>query len=84
MNSVRIPLSQYDLIVELRPLAPAPVPGKRTRRAPRLTTPTTPEAVVKRLTLSAACWSDSPNYLRKVLLQLPDVVSVAFEPKEKA
>ena len=66
MNSVRIPLSQYDLIVELRPLAPAPAPGKRTRRAPRLTTPATPE------------------YIKKVLLQLPEVVSVACVAKEKA
>ena len=84
MNSVRIPLSQYDLIVELRPLTPVPAPGKRTRRAPRLTTPATPETVVKRLTLSAACWSDNPEYLRKVLLQLPEVVSVACVGKEKA
>ena len=83
MNSVRIPLSQYDLIVELRPLAPAPAPGKRTRRAPRLTTPD-PQVVVKRLTLSAACWSDRPEYLKKVLLQLPEVVSVACVEKEKA
>ena len=84
MNSVRIPLSQYDLIVELRPLAPAPVTGKRTRRSLRLTTPATQEAVVKRLTLSAACWSDRPEYLRKVLLQLPEVVSVTCVEKEKA
>ena len=77
---VRIPLCRYTLVVELRDPKPAPAsPGKRQTKAQRTTA-----SPIKRLTLSAACWSDRPEYLKKVLLQLPDVVSVAFEPKEKA
>lgn len=76
MTTVRISLCRYVLVVELRDPKPATAsPGKRQR---------TTLHPLKQLTLSAACWSDRPEYLEKVLLQLPDVVSVAFEPKEKA
>lgn len=80
MSTVRIPLCRYVLVVELRDRKPAPAPtGKRQTKTQRTTA-----SPIKQLTLSAACWSDRPEYLKKVLLQLPDVVSVAFEPKEKA
>ena len=77
---VRIPLCRYVLIVELRNQKPSTTsPGKRHGKTQR-----TIPSPLKQLTLSAACWSDRPDYLRKVLLQLPEVVSVACVEKEKA
>ena len=77
---VRIPLCRYVLIVELRNQKPSTTsPGKRQGKTQR-----TISSPLKQLTLSAACWSDRPDHLRKVLLQLPDVVSVVFVEKEKA
>lgn len=78
---VRISLCRYVLIVELRDRKPAPAPTGKRQAAKTQRTTLHP---LKQLTPSAACWSDRPEYLEKVLLQLPDVVSVAFEPKEKA
>ena len=81
MTTVRIPLCRYTLVVELRDQKPAPAPTGKRQTAKTQRTIYSP---IKRLTLSAACWSDRPEYLKKVLLQLPEVVSVAIEPKEKA
>lgn len=71
MTQLRVPLSQSTIVIS------------HTRRPVQSRTGSKPPSMNDVLG-TVCCWSEQPERMRNILLQLPDIHDVAIEPKEKA